>query len=110
MQLPYDGALFLELALDDAEHDRVLVVEIPVHQAGTHLRGLGDVRHARRVETVLDEALQGGAQDAVALDDRARGRSRAGRRVHGVTSSQPPPSTLYSTTRFDCSASRVEIS
>ena len=100
---------FLQLALDDRQHDRVLVLEIAVHQARAHLRGLGDVGHARRMKPVFDETF-GAAH---------RMRSRCARRAawlkvrlprHRVPSCQPPPRTLYSVTRFACSASRVWIS
>ena len=95
LQLPDQRALFLELALHDREHDRVLVLEVAVDQARAHLRGLGDARHARRVEAVLDEALERGAQDAVALRVGAAAGEPAGSvDLIASLSRQPPPSTL----------------
>src|SRR5207344_3061896 len=111
MQLPDARSLLLDLPLDDGEHDGVLVLEIAVHQARAHLRGLRDIRHAGRVKAVLDEAFQRRAEDAFTL--RLGTRAGFGRTVaevgHGPFSCQPPPSTLYSVTRFDCSARRVVI-
>ena len=76
MQLRDPGAIFLELALDDREHDRTLAREVPIHEARAHLRRLGDGGHAGRVEAVPDEAPGRGGDDARALRRRARADSR----------------------------------
>src|SRR3546814_15066535 len=61
----------LQLALDDGQDDRVLVLEVAVDQARAHLGGLGDAGHARGVEAVFDEALLRRAQDPLALSEGA---------------------------------------
>ncbi len=105
-------APILQLAFDDGPDDCALVLEIPVHEAGAHLRRCSDVRHAGRVKAVLDEALLRRAEDPLALYLGARRvLARAdGVPDHGPRSSQPPPSALYRVTRFDCSNWRVTIS
>src|SRR3546814_18800748 len=60
-----------DLALDDGQDDRVLVLEVAVDQARAHLGGLGDAGHARGVEAVFDEALLRRAQDPLALSEGA---------------------------------------
>ena len=100
----------MQLALDDGRDDGALVLEITVHEAGAHLRRLRDVRHAGRVKAVLDETLLRRAEDPLALHLGARRVPARADRVpdHGPRSSQPPPSALYSVTRFVCSARRVD--
>ena len=74
---PYQGAvpmadvtnrtLHEQLALDDRQDDRALVLEVAIDQAGGHPRLVGDAGDAGGVEAVFDEALLRGGQDPLAL-------------------------------------------
>src|SRR5690606_15563225 len=102
-----------ELPVDDCADDRVLVLEVAIHEAGAHARLLRDVRDARAMEPALDEAQARGFEDALALFDRAFAQDDTGLACfvdHEEPSSQPPRSARYSATKSDCSASRVAIS
>src|SRR5690606_12348250 len=63
----------LELTFDDGSDDRVLVLEVAIHEAGAHACLLRDVRNACGVEAALQEAQARGLQDALALLERSFG-------------------------------------